>query len=123
MTLNMDFVKSNDVIVISFAGSFYDNCISRDGKVYKKDHGEFGCYHFHSNNLGRGGKVYNYDTSQEFCRNLNGTLPVIRSKEEDTSMLKLLNGYVSIIVQNKNNLITLIFEIGDLRCTNYCISY
>ena len=93
--LSYRLVKINNIIAILFTGSFYDNCISRDGKVYKKDHGEFGCYHFHSNNLGRGGKVYNYDTSQEFCRNLNGTLPVIRSKEEDTSMLKLLNGYVS----------------------------
>ena len=77
--------------------------------MYKKDHGEFGCYHFRSNNLGRGGKVYNYDTSQEFCRNRNGTLPIIGSKEEDTSMLKLLNGYVSIIVRNKKLFDNLIF--------------
>ena len=80
---------------ISIVGSYHDNCISRNGTMYKKDHGEFGCYYFHSTNLGRRGKIYDYDKSKEFCANLNGSLPIIRSKEEDASMLKLLNGYVS----------------------------
>ena len=63
--------------------------------MYKKDLGEFGCYYFHSTNLGRRGKIYDYAMSKQFCENIDGSLPIIKSKEEDKAMLGLLNGYVS----------------------------
>ena len=65
--------------------------------MYKRNDNEFGCYYFHRTQLGRRGKIYDYQKSKEFCENIDGKLPIIKSKEEDTKMLSLLQGYVSIV--------------------------
>ena len=67
--------------------------------MYKKGDGEFGCYYFHSKRE-YDPKEYDYDTSKEFCEGMGGSLPIIKSREEDKAMLKLLNGYVNMFYTN-----------------------
>ena len=80
-------------------GSFYDQCLAKNGTMYKKDDGEFGCYYFHSKHY-YDSKEYDYDRSKEFCEGIGGSLPIIKSEEEDKNMLRLLNGYVSRVNHN-----------------------
>ena len=65
--------------------------------MYKKEHGEFGCYYFHATNEGRRGRIYDYQKSKEFCANLDGKLPIIKTEKEDKAMLDMLGGYVRFI--------------------------
>ena len=37
-----------------------------------------------------------YEKSKEFCENMGGSLPIIKDRNEDKAMLKMLGGYVSI---------------------------
>ena len=85
--------------------------------MYKKKEGEFGCYYFHSTNEGRRGKIYDYQKSKEFCANMNGQIPIIKTEEEDKAMLGMLGGYVSItsicmfFLLNDNNFYVTSFRI------------
>ena len=80
-------------------GSYYDNCLAKNGEVYKKENGEFGCLYFHTLSSffsPKRGKIYDYEKSKEFCENMGGSLPIIKDRNEDNAMLKMLGGYVSI---------------------------
>ena len=50
--------------------------------------------------MGNDPKEYDYDTSKAFCEGMGGSLPIIKSREEDKAMLKLLNGYVNMFYTN-----------------------
>ena len=76
------------------SGSFYDQCIAKNGLHYIRDGGEDGCYYFHSLSFSM---EYDYNKSKEFCENIsgaNGSLPIIKGPKDNNNMLHLLNGYV-----------------------------
>ena len=78
--------------------SYYDNCLAKNGEIYKKQNGEFGCLYFHTLSSffsPKRGKIYDYEKSKEFCENMGGSLPIIKDRNEDQAMLKMLGGYVS----------------------------
>ena len=79
---------------IYISGSFYDQCIAKNGLHYIRDGGEDGCYYFHSLSFSM---EYDYNKSKEFCENIsdaNGSLPIVKGPKDNNNMLHLLNGYV-----------------------------
>ena len=82
---------------IYFSGSFYDQCIAKNGLHYIRDGGEDGCYYFHSLSFSM---EYDYNKSKEFCENIsgaNGSLPIVKGPKDNNNMLHLLNGYVCLL--------------------------
>ena len=86
----LTFISINNYI----SGSFYDQCIAKNGLHYIRDGGEDGCYYFHSLSFSM---EYDYNKSKEFCENIsgaNGSLPIVKGPKDNNNMLHLLNGYV-----------------------------
>ena len=85
---------------IYISGSFYDQCIAKNGLHYIRDGGEDGCYYFHSLSFSM---EYDYNKSKEFCENIsdaNGSLPIVKGPKDNNNMLHLLNGYVCSLYNN-----------------------
>ena len=75
--------------------------------MYVRDTGENGCYYFYSRSHS---SEYNYDKSKEFCEGIvgaKGSLPVIKGPKDDSQMLQLLNGYVSLMLNYESLISTL----------------
>ena len=86
---------------IYISGSFYDQCIAKNGLHYIRDGGEDGCYYFHSLSFSM---EYDYNKSKEFCENIsgaNGSLPIIQGPKDNNNMLHLLNGYVCSLYNDR----------------------
>ena len=86
---------------IYISGSFYDQCIAKNGLHYIRDGGEDGCYYFHSLSFSM---EYDYNKSKEFCENIsdaNGSLPIVKGPKDNNNMLHLLNGYVGSLYHDR----------------------
>ena len=89
------------ILKIYISGSFYDQCIAKNGLHYIRDGGEDGCYYFHSLSFSM---EYDYNKSKEFCENIsgaNGSLPIVKGPKDNNNMLHLLNGYVCSLYNDR----------------------